>query len=420
MRVPFFRASVSLLVSTAVIAGSAGPLHAQGYDAEAGQFEVPETWDAPPEEPVLASTPWDPRGSGQAACDATQDFIKGQLMDVVAELPGGVAVKLASDFVLDPALAAATAEGEDGEQAGALIGTMMQNGAQLLVPELGIATYGGKLVIAGTEYTIQEAVAAVRDEEVAAFLTGYGGPLGSVGNIGAQVPFLPFIQNIHFTPPGGTVPVYPYRQITPDDLGLFYDDEQQLTEAWGLWRNNHDFIGRQNLSNIEALAWPRIQSMWRAQRLQIVVAQVERALRRAIAAMQPQIAAAQANGGSCSEPNTTLASAARRMDAQDPWLGEHTGVVDTPVTFEWDTRIRVRGIVCFGGAQTPLYFDHYHLNGQFVGADQREYYRVRNPASANGAFCGEWETGRNETKRGDMAGASASTPAAPQYGGVKN
>lgn len=69
--------------------------------------------------------------------------------------------------------------------------------------------------------------------------------------------------------------------------------------------------------------------------------------------------------------------------------------------FAWDTRTRIYGIECFGGAQYEVYTDHYGLNGQYVGTDRRAYDAVRAPLVASGApFCGAWETRREETRKG--------------------
>lgn len=71
-----------------------------------------------------------------------------------------------------------------------------------------------------------------------------------------------------------------------------------------------------------------------------------------------------------------------------------------PPAFAWDTRIRTYGIECFGGQHLPVYIDHFHLNGQFVGVERREYDRVRGEAIAAGLqFCGAWETSRETSPR---------------------
>lgn len=102
MRNRYLRGSVSLLASLAAMGGSIAAVSAQGFDegvartvtgpdAEAGQFEVPETVEQSGYERPVDGAPaiWNPRPSGQFACDLASDRAKGMVMDIVAELPGG-------------------------------------------------------------------------------------------------------------------------------------------------------------------------------------------------------------------------------------------------------------------------------------------------------------------------------------------
>lgn len=72
--------------------------------------------------------------------------------------------------------------------------------------------------------------------------------------------------------------------------------------------------------------------------------------------------------------------------------------------YPWDTRIRVHGIECFGGRHIEVYFDHFHLNGRFVGVDRHAYDRVRAMWLASGEqFCGAWETSRETKTRAEVS-----------------
>lgn len=92
-----------------------------------------------------------------------------------------------------------------------------------------------------------------------------------------------------------------------------------------------------------------------------------------------------------------MADADRPGQAYNP---NAAGAAEPGPSFAWDTRTRIHGIECFGGAQYPVYTDHYGYKGQYAGVDRKEYDRVRAQASAGGApFCGAWETRREVTTK---------------------
>lgn len=107
-----------------------------------------------------------------------------------------------------------------------------------------------------------------------------------------------------------------------------------------------------------------------------------------------------------------MADADRPGQAYDP-NASHADEPDPDPGFAWDTRTRIHGIECFGGAEHEVYTDHYSLNGQYVGTDRRQYDAVRAPLVAGGAqFCGAWETRREETRKGSVSASSGPPPSA--------
>jgi len=403
MRVPHLRASVSLALSVALTSGPLATAQAQAYDegvprtvtgpdAEGGQFAQPQTYDAPSEGPRQPAEVWNPRPSGQFATDFCTDKARGMAMDTVAELPGGGVIKLADDVVLGPAQAAAQFEDPDGDEAlpgqrvAAAVLALGMVGAQLVFPEIGLVVQGGQVMIGGTSYAIDSMMAAAREQQTMAMLTGDAEGFGRVGNLGADIAFVTFMRGIR----RGSD--YPYAGLSADNLGEYFHNPDEVTAWVGRWEAHVrnalvETTGRPDQQRaISNMLVPRLYNLWMAQRVAYVIEQANSALTPEVRA---RLAQAREQDDCAAQPQV----------AADQWRGLYSGIVDTPVPFEWDTRIRVFGIVCFGGTQTALYFDHFHLNGRFVGTDQREYYRVRNPAAASGAFCGEWETRREEIRR---------------------
>jgi hypothetical protein len=124
-----------------------------------------------------------------------------------------------------------------------------------------------------------------------------------------------------------------------------------------------------------------------------------RAMRQAVLTAVRQ--AEQRAEASCRQ-QTQVAAASGNRGGQPAQGGDN----EPDPGFAWDTRIRVHGIECFGGAHLPTTFDHYHLNGRFVGVDRRAYDRVRSAALKTGApFCGSWEVSRETTTKGGAATA---------------
>jgi len=221
--------------------------------------------------------------------------------------------------------------------------------------------------------------AAAREQQTMAMLTGYGGPLGSLGNVGAQVPFIAFLQRQQR-----------YRGLTPENLGEYIRNPAELTAAVGQWEAaTWDAVGLANQRTISEMLVPRLYNMWMAQRVEYII---NRANRELTAAVRSTLAQTQGQEG-CRAPPSVIAPVPQRGRL-------YSGVADPPVAFEWDTRTRIFGIGCFGGAEHSVYTDHYSLNGRYVGTDRREYDRVRAPLVASGAqFCGAWETRREEMRK---------------------
>jgi hypothetical protein len=204
-------------------------------------------------------------------------------------LPGGRIAAKINSWGIDPLVTASTTEGTNEDKINAWLIALGQAGVKAAWPPYGITMAGGKIIIGGSIYTVEQMVTAAHDQQIQAIITGKGtgGFLDRVNNVMAETPFmdLPLVRN---------------RGITPDNLAQSVQSQAELHSLWfdSYGAQLRDLYGPNNARTALQEGWPRLLEMWRAQRAEAAANEMVSKLNQAMQMAQDKVAQEEAAGGS--------------------------------------------------------------------------------------------------------------------------
>lgn len=222
-----------------------------------------------------------------------QELLKSAMLEAFKKSlgPGGELIGDASDLVIDPLVSASTTPGSAAEKAEAWLKAMGQAGVNAAWPAYGLAISGGKIVVGGAQYTVEEMINALHAQQDEAILFGpVAKGLDRVGNIAADTPFI-------------NLPKLVAQHINRDNMGVRIRSEQELHDYW--FNDYRVWIAPFHLQETNVIIqrdWPLLLKAWRLQRAAIVerefFARLDAAEAKAIRDTEAKQAGAQQDGAS--------------------------------------------------------------------------------------------------------------------------
>ena len=235
---------------------------------------------------VSAFIPWQGRAaqsSGAETCkEGATELVKEAVFTALKNVGGEVAGFI-DDLLLDPLIVYVTNPKERSFQAAGdeFVEGMLQQTEKVLklrFPVYGLVVNGGRLIIGGSQYTVEQMVRAGREQQIEAIIfgSGSGGLLARFNNPLRDANFFSIgpVEN---------------KGITVANLGAKVTSSEQLRALWFTqYRSvlvNDLLFNKAEVDKALAEAWPRLEEFWRLKRAAAAIdsfkAELERQVRDA-------------------------------------------------------------------------------------------------------------------------------------------